>query len=277
MVHHCIRVLYGAALDFCLDGHRTVVPRVKTSVRHCFYNLPRHLNKYIIHLNGGGVYHCYFFRQAGFIFAFVKHLPIMQTTEYDSAPTRATAWFWVPGLFITFLLANSVLGARLREGQWHDPVNLIGSQTIIFGWCFLVWLVAAYAVQTHYVPRWLKLAGTLCIAAMVSVAFYYLSPFEDFPLAPIRQQPLGRALFRLSYRGVLVGIFVYPVVYYLAAARKLVAEKLKVEKQERALLQIRATRLEALLAERTAALEKTIAELEQARQQLAENNASNKS
>lgn len=46
-------------------------------------------------------------------------------------------------------------------------------------------------------------------------------------------------------------------------------EKLKVERQERALLQIRTTQLEAIVAERTAALEKTIAELEQAQRQLA--------
>lgn len=195
---------------------------------------------------------------------------MQQTTESDSTLSRATEWFWLPGIFITFLLANSVLGARLREGQWENPVNLIGSQTIIFGWCFLVWLVAAYAAQTTYLPRWLKLTGTLCLAAIISVAFYYLSPFEDYPLAPIRQQPLGRALFRLSYRGVLVGIFVYPVVHYLAAARRLAIEKLKVERQERALLQIRTTQLEAIVAERTAALEKTIAELEAAQRQLAE-------
>lgn len=201
---------------------------------------------------------------------------MQQITEYDSAPNRATAWFWVPGLFLTFLLANSVLGARLREGQWRNPVNLIGSQTIIFGWCFLVWLVAVYAVQTHYISRWLKLTGTLCIAALLSVAFYYLSPFEDFPLEPIRQLPLGRALFRLSYRGVLVGVFVYPVAYYLAAARKLAAEKLKVERKERALLQIRTAQLEAMVAERTAALEKTIAALEEARRQLTDNNSSDK-
>ncbi|NML41123.1 hypothetical protein HHL17_28270 [Chitinophaga sp. G-6-1-13] len=201
---------------------------------------------------------------------------MQQTTEYDNAASRVTAWFWVPGLFLTFLLANSVLGARLREGQGNDPVNLIGSQTIIFGWCFLVWLVAAYAVQTSYLPRWLRLAGTLCIAAVISVAFYYLSPFEDYPLTPFRQLPPGRALLRLSYRGLLVGAFIYPVVYSLAAARKLALEKLKVERKERALLQIRTTQLEAMVAERTAALEKTIAQLEQARRQLAENNSSGK-
>lgn len=91
-----------------------------------------------------------------------------------------------------------------------------------------------------------------------------------------RQLPPGRALLRLSYRGVLVGAFIYPVVYSLAAARKLALEKLKVERKERALLQIRATQLEAMVAERTAALEKTIAQLEEAQRQLAENNSSRK-
>ncbi|MBC9911799.1 hypothetical protein [Chitinophaga varians] len=199
---------------------------------------------------------------------------MQRNTEYESTSTPAMEWFWVPGLFFTFLLANSVLGIRLREGQWDNPANLIGSQLVIFGWCFLVWIIAAFAVQTDYIPRWLKLAGTLCLAAVTSIIFYYLSPFEDFPLDAYPQRPWGRVLIRLTYRALLVGSLIYPVVYYLAAARRLTAEKLKVERQERALLQIRANQLEAMVAERTAALEKTIAQLEQARRQLADNNSS---
>ncbi|QJB32969.1 hypothetical protein HF324_16845 [Chitinophaga oryzae] len=195
---------------------------------------------------------------------------MQQTSGHESAPPPATEWFWAPGLFFTFLLANSVLGLRLREGQWDNPVNLIGSQLVIFGWCFLVWLIAAYAVQTDYIPRWLKLAGTLCLAAITSVAIYFISPFEDFPLDVVPHRAWGRVLIRLVYRALLVGSLIYPVVYYLAAARRLAMEKLKVERQERALLQIRTAQLEAMVAERTAALEKTIAQLEQAQQLLAE-------
>ncbi|MBC9932057.1 hypothetical protein [Chitinophaga qingshengii] len=193
---------------------------------------------------------------------------MQQSYEYETL-TRKTDWFVVPGLFITLLLANAVLGIRLREGQWDNPFNLVGSQLVIQGWCFLVWLIAAYAAQTDYIPRWLKLFGTLCLSVLTSIAFYYLSPFEDFPLDVIRHMPWTRMVIRLTYRGILVGALIYPVVYYLAAARRLALEKLKVERQERALLQIRTTQLEAIIAERTATLEKTIAELEQAQRQLA--------
>lgn len=177
-----------------------------------------------------------------------------------------------PGILVTLLLANSVVGARLMQGQGLNVVNLAGSQVVISFWCFCVWIASVLIVHSPIRNRLLQILAVLLIAAVCSVAGYYFSAFEDYPLDPLHNHHWPKALLRLTYRGALVGLIMYPIVYHLTGSRKIKAERETMEKQRQALLEEKARQLEEEVAERTKELENVIVQLERSEWELAESN-----
>ncbi|AWO00640.1 hypothetical protein DLD77_02455 [Chitinophaga alhagiae] len=177
-----------------------------------------------------------------------------------------------PGIIITLLLANSVVGARLMQGQGLNVVNLAGSQVVISLWCFCVWIATVLVVHSPLRNRLLQVLAVLLAAAACSVGGYYLSAFEDYPLDPLYNHHWPKALLRLTYRGALVGLIMYPIVYHLTGSRKVRQERETMEKQRQAMLEEKARQLEEEVAERTKELENVIVQLEQSEWELAESN-----
>ncbi len=167
------------------------------------------------------------------------------------------------GASIAAVLTLSILPVRLSEGQSADPVNLIGSEIVIWLLCMSIWLASYRTYYRTNLVKWQRIAVSLVFCAALSNLFYYLSNpfFEDYPLKPIRELPFWIAVIRLSVRGLLVGLFMIPVIYLVEIQRQRQMEELQRERDRAIEAEKQKYLLELLVSERTAELEQTLSVL----------------
>lgn len=140
-----------------------------------------------------------------------------QKNRHVSAPVKPAlkrpVW---PVIIFSLLMSQSILWVRIREGQGSDPNNLFGSQFVIFLLCLSCSFAGAYILRLKKVPSlWLNFLLAAVVIYILNVVFYYGSPFEDYPLHPVRDLTLGNGLLRLISRGLLISFLILPYVYYL--------------------------------------------------------------
>lgn len=144
----------------------------------------------------------------------------------------------VPTIIACLILSQAVVGLRVSEGQGEDLNNLIGSQIIIF----LMTLTISFSIQSINVSkistsRTFKIFLSIIISAVISTLTYYISPYEDFPLSPLRNTSLSTAILRLSYRGIIIAIILYPMIYYYTERKTLEQQNIRNEQIKRRDLQ----------------------------------------
>lgn len=174
------------------------------------------------------------------------------------------------GASIAAVLTLSILPARLSEGQSADPVNLIGSETVIWLLCMSVWLTSYHIYYKENLAKWQRIAVSLVFCAVLSILFYYGSNpfFEDYPIKPMRQLPFWIAIIRLSVRGLLIGFFMIPVIYLVEIQRQRQREELQRERDRAVEAEKQKYILELLVSERTAELEQTLSVLSRSQDEL---------
>jgi signal transduction histidine kinase len=174
------------------------------------------------------------------------------------------------GASIATVLTLSVLPIRLSEGQGTDPVNLIGSEMVIWLLCMSVWLASYHTYYRTDLVKWQKIAVSMFFCAALSNLFYYGSNpfFEDYPLKPMREIPFGIAVIRLSIRGLLVGLFMIPVIFLLEMQRQRQKEELQRERDRAIDAEKQKHVLELLVSERTRELEQTLSVLSKSQDEL---------
>lgn len=137
-------------------------------------------------------------------------------------------------MLLSIILPGALLPLRLWEGQWQtDPINLILSQSFISLLFFVCWLSIIRILNAHLIrSKWQKTVVSLCVCVILSIAFYYAtnSFIEDYPLRPLREFPIHWALFRLSIRGILICLIMYPIAYYFISQKEFYKVKLELEK-----------------------------------------------
>lgn len=165
------------------------------------------------------------------------------------------------GLIVAASIPLFILPARISEGQWKDPVNLIGSEIVIFIMSLTCWY-AINMFQQRY-RRWQGLLFSVLFCCIFSNVFYFIfNPFfKDFPFRTA-QNPVMIKILMLSSRGVLMSIILIPATYFLKRDRdarnqrkenyRLAIEKVKVENKL----------LDQAVTERTQALKQTLSALE---------------
>lgn len=165
------------------------------------------------------------------------------------------------GLVVAASIPLFILPARISEGQWNDPVNLIGSEIVIFMMSLTCWY-AINLVQQRY-RRWQGLLlSVLCCCVLSNVFYFTFNPiFKDFPFRTA-QNPIGIKILMLSSRGVLMSMILIPAAYFLKRDRdarnqrkendRLAIEKVKIENRL----------LDQAVTERTQALQQTLSALE---------------
>ncbi|SDH36991.1 Signal transduction histidine kinase [Dyadobacter soli] len=174
------------------------------------------------------------------------------------------------GSSIATVLALSLLPVRLSEGQAADPVNLIGSEVVIWLMCLSMWLVTYHIYFRVHLVRWQKAVISLVFCALLSILFYYGSNpfFEDYPIKPIRELPLWVASIRLSLRGLLMGLIMVPVIFLREIERQRQREELQRERDRTANAEQQRQLLEELVIERTAELEHALSVLSASQDEL---------
>jgi hypothetical protein len=139
-----------------------------------------------------------------------------------------------PGLIFAFILSNTVLPVRIMQGQAKDLVNLVGSQIVIFILCLCCWLLTVFILRSINRWQWLKVALSMIGCAILSIVFYYSlhTFFEDFPLDPLTNHSIYIGVTRMAYRGIIIGIILYPSAYFLDTQRRLHLHRLKLEQRK---------------------------------------------
>lgn len=174
------------------------------------------------------------------------------------------------GLIVATILTTALLPVRLSEGQGKDPVNLIGSQTVI--WClwFFSWAGSHYIQRETQFRNWQKVALSVLLCMVLSIVLYHSSNpfFEDYPNAPIRNNTFWVGIMRLSIRGMLVSAMLVPFIFYIHYQRTRQNEKLELQQQHAREIERRNELLEQTVSERTADLEKTLHDLHESQRKL---------
>lgn len=174
------------------------------------------------------------------------------------------------GLVISSFITVALLPARLSQGQGKDAVNLIGSEVGIWCLCFSSWALTCYLQKTKLLKTWQKVITAFLCCSILSVLFYHVyNPyFEDYPLEPVIRLDPWIGTFRLALRGIMLGIIVVPIVFYLENTRILQAERIAAERRRSQDFEEHNKRLEYVVAQRTASLHETVISLELAQKQL---------
>lgn len=70
--------------------------------------------------------------------------------------------------------------------------------------------------------------------SLLSIVFYYSFHgfFEDYPLDPLSNYSIYIGVTRMAYRGVLIGIVLYPSAYFLDTQRRLHYQRIKLEQRK---------------------------------------------
>src|SRR5690554_2895020 len=144
------------------------------------------------------------------------------------------------GLLFTLLLSQLLLGARIQQGQGEDIYNLVGSQLVFFALLLVNWIVNQYFIRNKIASiHGFHAVLSLVSSIILSISFYYISPFEDYAVLPLRELPLHIALIRLTVRGLLVFTVIYPIQYYLFQDKKNQIDRLFIERQKQEALNLR--------------------------------------
>lgn len=80
----------------------------------------------------------------------------------------------------------------------------------------------------------MKVGTSMLGCSILSIVFYYSlhSFFEDYPLDPLTNHSIYTGLTRLTYRGILIGVILYPSAYFLDTQRRLHKHRLKLEQRK---------------------------------------------
>jgi signal transduction histidine kinase len=177
--------------------------------------------------------------------------------------------FKLGGLMSAFL-AISILPVRLSEGQAANPVNLIGSEIVIWLMCLTFWSVINLVYNRMVAATWQKILVSVLLCAVLSNLFYLIfnPAFEDYPMMPLYRLPLWLAVIRLSLRGLLIGAIFVPVIFLLENERKIQRAKVERERQRADQAEQQKVLLEALVAERTEDLRQILSTLQVSRNDL---------
>lgn len=170
------------------------------------------------------------------------------------------------GIIVAASIPLFVLPARISEGQLNDPVNLIGSEIVIF----LMSLTCWYSI--NYIRRRVKswkgiVLSVLCCCFWSNVFFFTFNPFfKDFPFKTSRSLTMRIAM--LSSRGVLMSIILIPAAVYLKRDYEVKFQRRENERLAMERIKVENRLLEEAVAERTRALQQTLHSLEQSEQTL---------
>lgn len=143
------------------------------------------------------------------------------------------------GFALSALLSVVVLPLRLAEGQGKDPFNLIGSEIVICAMCFVCWVSIIFSQKVGMLATWQQIILAIFLNISASIFFYYsfVNFFEDYPLNPIKDDPLDLGIFRLAIRGILVSLVLLPFAYYVEKQREVQKAKMENERLKRENLQ----------------------------------------
>lgn len=174
------------------------------------------------------------------------------------------------GASIAAVLTLSILPVRLSEGQAADPLNLIGSETVIWLMCMSIWIASYHIYYRENLVKWQKIAISMFFCAVLSNLYYRVSNpfFEDYPLKPLHELPFWIALIRLSVRGLLVGLFMIPIIFLIEIQRQRQEEELQRERDRAIEAERQKHVLELLVSERTAELEEALTVLSTSQDEL---------
>jgi signal transduction histidine kinase len=173
------------------------------------------------------------------------------------------------GLIIAGSIPLFILPARISEGQWKDPINLIGSEIVIFLMSLACWHTIIYLQNHNNLKGWHKVGlSLLCCCLLSNLFFFTFNPFfKDFPFRTATN-PLYVRILMLSSRGILMSIILIPGAYYVH--KDLEARKAQHEHQKLALqkFEIENKLLESEVFERTKALHYALISMQRTQDEL---------
>jgi signal transduction histidine kinase len=166
------------------------------------------------------------------------------------------------GILVAASIPLFVLPARISEGQWKDPVNLIGSEFVIFFMSLACWHSINF-IQQRYNPWQGLILSLLCCCVLSNLFYFTFNPiFKDFPFRTA-SNPLWIKILMLSSRGILMSLILIPAAYYLKRDREAHLQRIENEKLALEKAKIENRLLERAVLERTLALQQALGSLEE--------------
>ncbi|TDE10837.1 sensor histidine kinase [Dyadobacter psychrotolerans] len=175
----------------------------------------------------------------------------------------------IAGLIVAASIPLFILPARISEGQWNDPVNLIGSELVIFLMSLTCWYCLVFIQHKDKLPLFAKLLFSLvCCCALSNVFYFTFNPiFKDFPFRTA-QNPLLIKILMLSSRGILMSVILIPAAYYVKKEQEARLARLENEQLIMERMHFENRLLEQAVVERTKALQDTLVLLQSSQNEL---------
>lgn len=173
------------------------------------------------------------------------------------------------GIIVSAAIPLFILPARISEGQLQDPVNLVGSEIVIFLMSLTCWYCLIYLQKKDNLSAAVKLILSLLCCCVLSNLFYFtFNPiFKDFPFRTV-SNPLYIKILMLSSRGILMSVILVPTAYYIKKDQEARLTRRENDRlaMERVYFQNRL--LELAVVERTRALQDTLSLLRSSQNEL---------
>jgi len=173
------------------------------------------------------------------------------------------------GLIVAAAIPLFILPARISEGQLQDPVNLIGSEIVIFLMSLSCWYCLIYLQKKDNLSFAAKLVFSLLCCCLLSNLFYFtFNPiFKDFPFRTA-SNPLYIKILMLSSRGILMSVILVPTAYYIQKDQEARVTRKENERLAMERIQVQNRLLEQAVVERTRALQDTLSLLKSSQNEL---------
>lgn len=144
------------------------------------------------------------------------------------------------GFLFSLLLCQFAIGMKIQQSHDVDLNNLIGSQVFLFLMSFFIWISNHFFIKNKKLfLQGFHIVFGLIISILLSILFYYISPFEDSPLLPLKPLSIQSAFPNLAIRGLIIYMVMYPVQYYLFRDKKVKTEMLSIEQEKQEALHLR--------------------------------------
>ncbi|MCE7042701.1 HAMP domain-containing sensor histidine kinase [Dyadobacter sp. CY312] len=171
------------------------------------------------------------------------------------------------GIIVAAAIPLFILPARISEGQLADPVNLAGSEFVIFLMSLACWYSINYFQNRR--PGWPGLFLSVIGCCILSNLFYFtFNPFfQDFPFRTPQSQ-ISISILMLASRGVLLSVILIPAAHYLRKDQQVRHQRIENERLALEKVKVENVLLERAVEERTKALRQALGSLEKTRQEL---------
>lgn len=142
-----------------------------------------------------------------------------------------TNFYIKQGLIFSLVISQSALAVRFNHQSLGNLPDLIFSQFALLLICILCWIGICLVLQNLSQQRfWLKIFECAILCVCVSFLIFLVSPYQYYPFQMNDHTSTILEMFRVIYRGLVMGLLMIPIAHYFYEVEKVEQEKVDIEK-----------------------------------------------